>query len=69
MKRWEEDRRIKKFKEKIKSAKPSVVTHLPSASVRASGMSAHRSVEGPDTALKSYLRRFQLQQYYKVVST
>jgi hypothetical protein len=66
MRRWEEDRRVKRFKEKIRSAKPVVGTRLPPISMRVSGLSAHRSSEGPDLSLKVYLRRFQLQQYFKV---
>jgi len=69
MKRWEEDRRVKRFKEKIRSAKPAVVTRLPPLSMRVAGLSAHRSSEGPAASLKVYLRRFQLQQYFKVSPT
>lgn len=60
---------MKRFKEKIRSAKPAVVTRLPPLSMRVAGLSAHRSHEGPEPSLKVYLRRFQLQQYFKVNST
>ena len=69
MKRWEEDRRLKRYKAKIRSAKPAVVTRQPLSGIRSSAISGQRSADTPEMSLKVYLRRFQLQQYYKVLST
>lgn len=65
MKKWEEERRNKVHRDKIKSAKAVVNTRRPNLSSPKFNVDKSEMTQKP---LKSILREYGVQQYYRVSS-
>lgn len=66
MRRWEEDRRVRIFREKIKRAKATIHCNAPLPPLRSPAAPSQTQSAGRSSSLCAYLRHFQLQQYFPV---